>query len=370
VKKIEDLFIINDGGILLYSWHAKEVKEGGDDLVSGFLSAINTFATLERGEDMKSLKLKETTLIFEKVDDSYQKLTFVITTKNEELIELLHAIVHEIIRLFCKIYADKLDEEFDGEIQDFSQFDQQMQKILSNHGLDILESSISEIDKGSLFKAIIYLEAKGGHIFYIHAKQFVNKDKLSFLAPLIVNSAKLLYKDNLNEIPRWILLNTVRNENLLVEIRQSILIVKQYQLQENFEEEFLSLEFFKSKDTYLKKPKKIISRFEKLSWDPRIEQIYIIDLLGKILFSKILDDSYSCVDYIPETVSFLISSKKASEEIYSRELFNSTIGGNLKLVTICLNFNNFAVIMTGNIKDLSMFQVIQEISLKILRQLK
>ena len=58
------------------------------------------------------------------------------------------------------------------------------------------------------------------------------------------------------------------------------------------------------------------------------------------LYSKIIDDSYSCIDYIPETISFLISSKKASEEIYSRELFNSTIGGDLNLVTICLNFNN------------------------------
>ncbi len=367
---IEDLFIINDGGILLYSWHAKEVKEGGDDLVSGFLSAINTFATLERGEDLKSLRLKETTLIFEKVDEYFQKLTFVITTKNDELIELLHSVVHEIIKLFCKTYSEKLNSEFDGEIIAFSKFDQQMKFIIYNYGIDILTTSISEVDKGGIFKAIIYLEAKAGHIFYIHAKQFVNKDKLSFLAPLIVNSAKLLYKDNLNESPRWILLNSVRNENLLIEIRENILIIKQYQLKNNFEEEFLSLDFFKSKDKYLKKSKKIISLFEKINWDPNIEQIYIVDLLGKILFSKIIDNSYSCIDYIPETISFLISSKKVSEEIYSRELFNSTIGGNTKLVTICLNFNNFSVIMMGNIKNLSNFQVIQEVSLKIFNQIK
>ena len=321
MKKIEDLFIINDGGILLYSWHAREVKEGGDDLVSGFLSAINTFATLERGEDLKSLKLRETTLIFETIEDYYQKLTFVITTKNEELIELLHSVVHQIINSFCNMYADVLNGEFSGEISIFANFNQQVEMILYNHGMDTLKNAILEIDEGGIFKAIIYLEAKGGHIFYIHAKQFVNKDKISFIAPLLANSAKLLYQDNLKENPRWILINSVRNENLLIEIRESILIIEQYQLQTQFEEEFLRLDFFKHDEKYLKKPKKITAIFDDLQWDSRIEQIFIVDLLGKILYSKIVDHSYSSIDYIPESISFLMSSKKASKEIYSRELF-------------------------------------------------
>ena len=187
---------------------------------------------------------------------------------------------------------------------------------------------------------------------------------------LITNSAKLLYKDNLNEIPRWILLNSVRNENLLIEIRESILVIKQYQLQQQFEEEFLRLDFFKSTEKYLKKPRKITALFDKLEWDQRIEQIFIVDLLGKILYSKIIDRSYSSIDYIPETISFLMSAKKVSGEIYSRELFNASIGGQTRIVTICINFNNFALIMTGNTKHLSSFQVIQEISVQILNQLK
>ncbi len=65
------MFVLSDSGLLLFSWHSKEIKQDlkkDDDLLMGFLTAINTFATLERGEDIKSLKLKETTIIFEKFE--------------------------------------------------------------------------------------------------------------------------------------------------------------------------------------------------------------------------------------------------------------------------------------------------------------
>ena len=64
---IEDLLIINDAGQAIYSWHEKGTTEDfNDDLISGFLTALNSFATIERGEDIKSLKLKETLILFEK----------------------------------------------------------------------------------------------------------------------------------------------------------------------------------------------------------------------------------------------------------------------------------------------------------------
>ncbi|MFX1494894.1 MAG: hypothetical protein ACFFBZ_11480 [Promethearchaeota archaeon] len=70
---IGDLLIINDTGALLYHWHPEShKKEDKADLLSGFLTAIDNFATVERGEDIKSLKLRETTIIFEKFDDKFQ----------------------------------------------------------------------------------------------------------------------------------------------------------------------------------------------------------------------------------------------------------------------------------------------------------
>jgi hypothetical protein len=138
-----------------------------------------------------------------------------------------------------------------------------MEEIIKSYGLDILGSTVKQVDKGEALKAVILLEPKGGNIFYIHAKHYINKEKISFLIPLIMNSAKLLYQTNLDEKLRWILLNTVHNENLLVEPRGRILIVKQYQLSGNLED-LLSLEFFKENNKYIKKPKRLIDKFELL----------------------------------------------------------------------------------------------------------
>ena len=367
---MDDLFIINESGQLLYSWHSESIsKTSDDDLISGFLSALDSFASVERGEDIKALKLRETNIIFEKWSTYVQKLTFVVTSKNEELIEFLHSIVHDIMESFTKMFKEPLNKEFDGEVTKFTSFNKELEEILFAHGLDTLMSSIRQIDEGGIFKSIIFLEPKAGHVFYIHAKQFVNKEKLSFLIPLIVNSAQFLYQNNLNENINWILITTVRNENILVEIRKKILIVKQYQLSENIENEFLDLEFFKTKDKYVKKPKKIAEIFEKLIWDPKIKQIYLVDLLGKIIYSKLFDEEYDCTDYIPETISVLTSSKKLSEEVYNRVLFNSSIGGE-KITTICINFNNIVLVMIGKVEDLNMFQKIQDICFNIFLQVK
>ncbi|MFX1420419.1 MAG: hypothetical protein ACFE9N_16060 [Promethearchaeota archaeon] len=367
---INDLLIINDSGALLYNWHPEGYKsEGNDDLLSGFLIAMNSFATVERGEDIKSLKMKETQIIFEKYEELYQKLTFVITTKNEELIELLHAIIHDIMDQFTQLYFDDLNKEFTGMVSQFQTFNNYVEEIIRSHGLDVINDAIKNIDDFTTLKAIVFLEPKGGNIYYIHAKQYVNKDKISFLIPLIMNSAKLLYQNNLNEKLYWILLNTIRNENLIVEPRSKILIVKQYQLQENIEEGFLNLEFFKEKDKYIKKPHKLIEKFNKLVWSPKIKQVYLVDMVGKVFYSEIIDESYDCSNYIPETISFLTSSKKASEDIYNRILFNASIGGE-KLTTICMNFNNFALTLIGRIEDFSDFKKIQDTCLEIYLQLK
>jgi len=62
---MDDLFIINDGGQLLYSWHLEKQDEtSDDDLISGFLTAMNTFASIERGDDIKYLPSKNILNLF------------------------------------------------------------------------------------------------------------------------------------------------------------------------------------------------------------------------------------------------------------------------------------------------------------------
>ncbi len=367
---LDDLLIINESGSLLFNWHPEGAQENGkDDLLSGFLTAINSFATYERGEDIKSLKLRETYIIFEKRDDLYQKLTFVVTTKNTELTELLHSFIHQIMDQFIAEFEPLLNKEFDGEITAYKKFKENVNQINYALGLDVLASNIVEIEQESTLKAIIYIEPKSGTVFYIHAKQYTDKEKLSFLIPLVLNSARLLYQNYLNEPLNWFLLNSVQSETIVVEPRKNIVIVKQFNLSNNIEKEFLSLEFFKEEGKYLKKPNKLIEKFKNIIWDLNIRQLYLVDLVGKVLYSKIFDKNYDCSEYIPETISFLTSSKKVNTEIYNRVLFYAAIGGE-RILTICINFNNFALTLIGNVKDFKDFDFLQNICLTIYKQLK
>ena len=183
-----------------------------------------------------------------------------------------------------------------------------------------------------------------------------------------MNSAKLLYLDNLNDDPRRIQLSTVRSEILVIIPRGKILIVQQHQLVNDFEEEFLSLVYFKEKEKFVKKPKKLVEKFETLRWNTNIKQVYLVDNLGKILYSNIIDSTFDCSEYVPETISFLTSSKKISEEIYNRKLYNASIGGE-RLVTVCMNLNLFTLILVGFSQDLRNFSIIQNLCLEIYKNL-
>ena len=68
---VEDLLIINDSDLLLFGWHPEGVSGvDQDNLISDFFTALNSFATFEKGEDLKAIMLRETRIIFK-------------TTKNE-----------------------------------------------------------------------------------------------------------------------------------------------------------------------------------------------------------------------------------------------------------------------------------------------
>ena len=85
---MDEIFVLTEGGQLIFSWHSKEIERDpnkDDDIIAGFLTAINSFVTLERGEDIKTLKLKESTILFEKYEELFQNLVFVGTTKNRTI---------------------------------------------------------------------------------------------------------------------------------------------------------------------------------------------------------------------------------------------------------------------------------------------
>jgi hypothetical protein len=367
---INELFVLNTGGQVIYSWHHDEQQEDSkDELVGGFLSALNSFATMERGEDIKSLKLKETQIIFERFEELEQHLTFVATTKSEELIELIHSIIHKIMDTFTAKYEERLDRPFDGDITPFKKFDENINEIFMAYGLDVLESTIEKIDAGNSLKSVLFLEPGDGDILFIHAKQYVDKDKMSYLIPLLTKSSKLLYERNLNQQLNWIMFNTIKNEILLIEIRVSIFLVKTYDLKATSANTKQKLEIFDESHVSTKKLKKLEKQFSDITYSENILQFFVVNLEGSILFKHLQTNESEYENNIPEIISFLTSSKRASQEIFNRNLLSCSIGG-VSTVIFCVNLNNVALIVIGNRRDLESFEIIEEVYMDILAQLK
>ncbi|MFX0071691.1 MAG: hypothetical protein ACFFAO_11440 [Candidatus Hermodarchaeota archaeon] len=366
---MEDLLIITESGQLLYSWH-REGNITDDDLISGFLTALNTFATHERGEDITSLKLRETTLIFEKVEDYQTKLVFVITTKDEELINLLHTFVHEIIDMFSEMFKDLLNKEFNGNVTKYRSFSEELNKLIINYGLDVLDDYINQIDEISNLKSVTFLNPENGQILYLYSKQYLNKENLSYLVPLVQKSADMFFNSSFDEKIDQISIETIRTERLVLEKRKKILIIIQYKYNKNYESQYISLDLIKNEEKYVKNKKKLTKIFESVIWDDNVKQIYLIDLLGEVIFKKITENSLNYQEYIPAIISFITSSKKLSEGVYNHNLFYCSIKG-AKIVTfISLNFNRFFLILYSEYQNIRDFQSIQSLCLNIVNQLK
>ncbi len=363
---IDDLLIINDTGQLLFSWHPEgSPKENQDDLISGFFSALNTFATFERGEDLKFLKLGESNIIFEKYEELHQKLIFIITTKNEKVIDLLHSFVHDIMDSFVEKFRKDLDKKFDGAVYMFKIFADSVNEILNNLGIDQLPKMIEEIDDSDIIKAIAIIEPLEGKVLFIHAKQYINKDDISFLIPLLINSGKRLYQ---NKELNSILITSLNNENLIVELREGVVIVKFYDIIKKFNADYEAIEFIKNKKNIMKKQKKLKPLLENIDWGPNIKNMLITDLLGTTLASKVIGNTDMKLDNQTEIISFLSSSRKACEQIYSRDLFISYIEGQNSSL-LCINLDTCGLFFTLDAQNSRDFQEIQKLGLELLKKI-
>lgn len=363
---IDDLLIINDTGQLLYSWHPEgHPKENQDDLISGFFSALNTFAMFERGEDLKFLKLGESNIIFEKYEELLQKLIFIITTKNEKVIDLLHSFVHDIMDSFVEMFRKDLNKKFDGAVNVFKIFTDSVNKILNNLGIDQLPKRIEEIDDSDIIKAIAIIEPLEGNVLFIHARQYINKEDISFLIPLLINTGKHLYQ---NKEMNSILITSINNENLIIELRERVVIVKFYDIITKFNAEYDAIEFIKNKKNILKKQKKLKSLLENIHWGPSIRNMLITDLLGTILASKVIKNTDIKLDNLTEIISFFSSSRKTCEQIYNKELYISYIEGQNSSL-LCINLDICGLFFTLDSGSSRNFQEIQKLGLELLKKI-
>jgi hypothetical protein len=268
---------------------------------------------------------------------------------------------------FVAMYNKELDKEFDGSVSIFRNFSEKVNQILSEFGMDLIKQDIAQIDDKDILKAIVLLNPLDGNVIFIHAKQYINKEDISFLVPLMINTGKMLMHNSEVKI-NSIILTTVKNEHLALILRERAVLVRFYVIDKKSDDHLLVLEFMKNKEKILKNQKKIENRFEMVDWGSDIGSIIFMDLLGKILFSKKMKDSYNFLEPTAEIVSFISSCRKASETIFNKDLFSSSITS-LKKSEICINLKAYVLFATiNNMGNAHNFQELRDISRELLKK--
>ena len=181
---------------------------------------------------------------------------------------------------------------------------------LKDFGMDLIQHDVAQIDDKNILKAFILLNPLNGNVMFILAKQYVNKEDISFLVPLMMNTGKMLVYTS-NENMNLITLTTIKNEHLVLVFRERAVIVRFYEIDKKSDDHLLVIEFMKNKEKILKKPKKVEKMLENVDWGSNIRSVIFIDLLGNILFSKVMKDSNSSLENTTEIISFISSCKKS-----------------------------------------------------------
>ena len=121
IKMIRNLLIMNHG-ILLVKLNFGECHSFGanDDLVAGFISALDLFSNEITGGSIKAINFEHYTFHFHK-DNNVSSNLYVFITDSEEDMEDINFKISKIASLFYNKYSEIL-KRFRGETNQFNDF--------------------------------------------------------------------------------------------------------------------------------------------------------------------------------------------------------------------------------------------------------
>ncbi len=118
---IRNLFIINHG-IALLKLNFGECHSLGvnDDLIAGFMSAMDSFSKEVTGSSIRSINFKDYIFHFYNDEETDNNL-FVFIADSEEDVELINYKINKIASIFNEKYSDTL-KNFNGNVYKFNKF--------------------------------------------------------------------------------------------------------------------------------------------------------------------------------------------------------------------------------------------------------
>jgi hypothetical protein len=347
-KIYNELLIITETGTNLFSSVTSGAKQEGVEMISGFLSALNTFAKSERGESMKELTLEQTTFMFEK----HGCLIYIITTMEPKAKPLLKPFLEDIIKAFEGRFKAEIDG-FKGNVAAFEGFDDHVTVERFNHAIETLDSLDEGFDTNDVLNSIAAISRLTGGLLFTRSKQYVNKEDLGFLIPLLVKASELSAAQLADQRLAWILVVSNKDKAILVQPREHVFLVEEYKLPFELPELLL-------------KAKKIKDKFPNASFLPEIKYVKFISSAGKMMEEIIREPSFK-TDVSIDATMLVTAGQNLVSKYYKGSLKAVATGDNNK-ATLFVPFKDFFVIARGAQSDFKKFTTILKFIQKLVEQ--
>jgi hypothetical protein len=330
-----ELLIITETGTNLFSSVTSGTKQEGVEMISGFLSALNTFARSERGESMKELTLEQTTFIFEKRGG----LIYIITTTEPKAKPLLKPFLNDIITAFEGRFNHEI-ANFIGNVAPFETFDALVAVERFDHAIETIDVLGDGFEANEILQSITAISRATGDLLFTRAKQYINKEDLGFLVPLLVKASELTSSQLADQRLAWILAVSNKDKAMLIQPREHVFLVEEYKLPFELPELVL-------------KVKKIRDKFPNASYLPEIKYLKIISSAGKVVDEIARDPSLKTDVSIDATMLVAAGGNLVSK--YFKGSLKAVATGDNHKATLFVPFKNFFVMARGDQDDFKKF---------------
>lgn len=307
---IDQIIFINYAGLSIYTWSPlSETKDS--TLISGFLSALNMFATGERGEQIHKINLSPTTFLFDRAAD----IIFVMLTKDPDIEPILLLILKALKERFLALHEPSL-KEFDGDIQKYMTFDTELEAILNIYGYFDYQRLTTEFSKSTV-ESVLYIEKNSGDILYSKAKGYLDKKTLSFQSLILVKTAERILK-SFNEVLLSIILVSELPRCLIFNATEKILLFHELK---TLSKDSLNLNDISEKklNNMIKKPGKLV--FEIL--DP----FFVMNQQGNITITNDKQDRLRKHEINADCVTLTNNARNLASQMYKEKVYSVIIIG-------------------------------------------
>ncbi len=314
---IDQIFVMQSSGIVLFQWEYQHVESddpsGDNQLVAGFLTALNMFAVSHKKQTIQELTLKETTFLF----DREQELIFVVSTLKKEIIPVVKLVLHDLKMRFLEVFPEKTTP-MNGDITIFRKFTPELLSILKTYNILPLFKLEATFDTDEDLIANLLLDRIKGDILFIHSKNYLDRSLLKFQTEMIFRASQRLIREKLSDDINEIIALTKNNRSLHLLVDTKTILISEFQARSPSKINFVNLKQ-KQVQKRIRSPGKLLFDYEN--------DFTIVNHNGETAVTNIKNPLMVVNDLGIEILSIRNSFETIFKEVYKNDLFATLIIG-------------------------------------------